>query len=106
MAQELNENTFKTEVQSNPGAALVDFWAPWCGPCRIMGPIIDNLSKKYDGKVKIAKINVDENQGLAGQYNIMSIPTMLFFKAGKVVHTHTGATTEADLENQIKTHLL
>jgi len=106
MAKELNEASFKSEVLEFSGTAVVDFWAPWCGPCRVMGPIIDSLSKKYEGKVKIAKINVDENQELAGQYNIMSIPSVLFFKGGKVVHTHLGATTEADMENQIKQHLL
>ncbi|RCK80145.1 MAG: Thioredoxin [Candidatus Ozemobacter sibiricus] len=106
MAKELNETTFKSEVLQNPGPALVDFWAPWCGPCRIMGPIVDNLAKKYEGKVLIAKVNVDENQNLAGQYNIMSIPSLLFIKGGKVVHTHLGATTEADLETQIKQYLL
>ena len=106
MTTELNQNAFKTEVLESKGSALVDFWAPWCGPCRVMGPIVDNLSKKYEGKVKIAKVNVDENQDLAGQFNIMSIPSILFFKGGKVVHTHMGATTEVDLENQIKQHLL
>ncbi len=106
MTTELNKESFKTDVLESKGSALVDFWAPWCGPCRVMGPIVDNLSTKYAGKVKIAKVNVDENQELAGQFNIMSIPSILFFKAGKVVHTHLGATTEADLENQIKQHLL
>ncbi len=106
MAKELNETSFKSEVLQGAGPALVDFWAPWCGPCRIMGPIVDNLSKKYEGKVLIAKVNVDENQALAGQYNIMSIPSLLFIKGGKVVHTHLGATTEADLETQIKQYLL
>lgn len=106
MAKELNETTFKQEVIEAAGAAMVDFWAPWCGPCRIMGPIVENLAKKYEGKIRIAKVNVDENQGLAGEYNIMSIPSILFFKGGKVVHTHLGATTEAELENQIKQHLL
>ena len=106
MAREFNEAQFKTEVLEHNGAALIDFWAPWCGPCRQMGPIVESLAKKYEGKVKIAKINVDDNQGIAGQFNIMSIPTILFFKSGKVVHSHLGSTSEADLENQIKKHLL
>ncbi len=106
MAKELNEATFKSTVVDNKEAAMIDFWAPWCGPCRVMGPIVDQLAKKYEGKVVIAKVNVDDNQNLAGQFNIMSIPTVLFFKGGKVVHTHVGSTTEADLEAQIKQHLL
>jgi len=106
MSNELNETTFKSEVLEYSGSALIDFWAPWCGPCRIMGPILDNLAKKYDGKMRIAKVNVDENQNLATQFNVMSIPTILFFKAGIVLHAHLGATTEVDLENQIKQHLL
>jgi thioredoxin 1 len=106
MSKELTETTFKTEVRDYSGSALVDFWAPWCGPCRVMGPIVDNLSQKYDGKVLIAKINVDDNQNLAGEFGIMSIPSILFFKAGKVVHTQLGAMSEAELENLIKQHLL
>jgi len=106
MSKEFNEAQFKTEVLEYSGSALIDFWAPWCGPCRQMGPIVENLAKKYDGKVKIAKVNVDDNQAIAGQFNIMSIPTILFFKGGKVVHSHLGSTTEADLENLIKQHLL
>ncbi|HOT29043.1 MAG TPA: thioredoxin [Candidatus Ozemobacteraceae bacterium] len=104
MSKELNEANFKSEISDYAGAALVDFWAPWCGPCRVMGPIVDNLAKKYEGKIKIAKVNVDDNQGLAGQFNVMSIPSLVFFKGGKVVHTHLGATTEVDLENQLKQH--
>lgn len=106
MAKEFNEAQFKTEVLEYSGSALIDFWAPWCGPCRQMGPIVETLAKKYEGKVKIAKVNVDDSQAIAGQFNIMSIPTILFFKGGKVVHSHLGSTTEADLENQIKQHLL
>lgn len=106
MAKEMNETTFKTEIVDGKAPAMIDFWAPWCGPCRVMGPLVDSLSKKYEGKVTVAKVNVDDNQTLAGQFNIMSIPTVLFFKGGKVVHTHIGSTTEADLDNQIKQHLL
>mgnify|MGYP001580448203 FL=1 len=106
MSLELNENIFKAEVLDFKGSVLIDFWAPWCGPCRVMGPIVDTLSKKFEGKVKVAKINVDDNQNLAGQFNVMSIPTILMFKEGKVVHTHVCSTTEADLENQIKQHLV
>ena len=106
MALELNDNNFQTEVAEFDGVALVDFWAPWCGPCRMMTPIIDSLSEKLKGQVKIAKINVDESPNLASKFSIATIPTMVFFKKGEAVHSFTGATTEADLENQIKEHLL
>lgn len=106
MSKEMNEATFKAEVIDAKAVAMIDFWAPWCGPCRVMGPLVDNLSKKYEGKIVVAKVNVDENQNLAGQFNVMSIPTILFFKDGKVVHTHVGSTTEADLNNKIQQHLL
>ena len=106
MANEFNEGTFRIEVLEGEGPAVIDFWAPWCGPCRMMTPVIDAMSQKYDGQVTIAKVNVDENQKLAGEYNIMSIPSILFFKDGQLVHTAMGAMREADLENLIKEHLL
>jgi len=106
MALELNENNFKSEVEDSKGSALVDFWAPWCGPCRMMGPIIDNLAAKFSGKVKIAKINVDESPNLAARFNVSSIPTLIFFKNGKAVHTSLGVTPEAELEKQINDKLL
>lgn len=106
MALELNENNFKAEVEDAKGSALVDFWAPWCGPCRMMGPIIDNLAVKFAGKVKIAKINVDESPNLAARFNVSSIPTLIFFKNGSAVHTSLGVTPEAELEKQINEKLL
>ncbi|MBF0408434.1 MAG: thioredoxin [Candidatus Riflebacteria bacterium] len=106
MAIEFNETNFKSEVLDSSSSSVVDFWAPWCGPCRIMGPIVDALSKKYEGKVKIGKVNVDENANLAGEYNVMSIPTILFFKNGKLVHQQTGSSSSDALENEIKTRLL
>lgn len=106
MAKELSQSAFDAEVTNFSGSVLIDFWAPWCGPCRVMGPIVDKLAEKYEGKVKIAKVNVDDNQDLAVKFNVMSIPSILFFKAGKLVHAHTGSTSETELENQIKQHLL
>ena len=106
MALQLNATTFKTEVTDFDGAAIVDFWAPWCGPCRMMGPVLENLSSKYEGKVKIAKVNVDECPDLAAQFSVSSIPMIVFFKGGKQVHTSLGAKPEPALEEEIKKHLL
>ncbi len=106
MALELNSKNFKTEVSDFAGGVLVDFWAPWCGPCRMMGPIIDSLATKFAGKIKIAKLNVDDSPDIAATFNVSTIPTLLFFKNGKSVHTMVGVTPEPELENQIKSHLL
>ena len=91
MALTLNQENFKAEVLDYQGVAMVDFWAPWCGPCRMVAPIIDQLAEEYAGKVKIGKVNTDENMALSTEYQIMTIPTMLVFKDGKVVDTINGA---------------
>lgn len=106
MALEVNNTNFQAEIADYKGAALVDFWAPWCGPCRMMGPIIDNLAVKLAGKVKITKLNVDDSPDLAAKFNVSTIPTLIFFKNGQPVHTLIGVTPEAELENQIKSKLL
>lgn len=106
MTKELNASNFPSEILNFQGVAVVDFWAPWCGPCRMMGPILDSLATKLEGKVKVAKVNVDENQDLAQKYNVMSIPYLVFFKNGQAVHNHVGVTTEAALEKEIETRLL
>ena len=91
MALTLTQENFKTEILDYKGVAMVDFWAPWCGPCRMVAPIIDELAQEYAGKVKIGKVNTDENMDLSTQYQIMTIPTMLVFKDGQVVDTINGA---------------
>lgn len=107
MALELNEKNFQSEVIDYKGSVFVDFWAPWCGPCRMMGPIVDGLVKVYEGKnVKIAKVNIDENPELARKYNVSSIPTLGFFKNGEIVHQEMGVKPQAELEAIIEKHLL
>ena len=98
----VSDKTFNDEIISAPVPVLLDCWAPWCGPCRMIGPIIDQLAKEFTGKVKFAKLNVDENPATSTQYNIMSIPTMLLFKDGKVVNSLVGALPKAEIENHLR----
>lgn len=106
MAKELNKENFDSEITNYKGAALVDFWAPWCGPCRMMGPIIDSLSTKLEGQVKIVKVNIDDSPDLAAKFSVSTIPTLVFFKNGEAIHTTIGVTPEPELENLIKEKLL
>lgn len=98
----VSDKTFNDEIVSSPIPVLLDCWAPWCGPCRTIGPIIDQLAKKFAGKVKFAKLNVDENPATSTKYNIMSIPTMLLFKDGKMVNSLVGALPKAEIENHLR----
>ncbi|MCX7757441.1 MAG: thioredoxin [candidate division WOR-3 bacterium] len=101
MAIELNKNNFKQEVFDSPIPVLVDFWASWCGPCQLLSPIIDEVSREFEGKIKVAKVNVDDEPELAQKYGIMSIPTILFFKSGVVVDSIVGAVPKIYLVKQI-----
>ncbi len=100
---ELKEENFESVV--NEGVSLVDFWAPWCGPCRMIAPIIDELATDFDGKAKICKVNSDEETNLAVKFGIRSIPTILFMKDGKVVDTIIGATSKQSLADKINSLL-
>jgi thioredoxin 1 len=94
----VNEGTFDTEVLNSDKPALVDFWAPWCGPCRAIAPVLDELASEYKGKVIVAKVNVDENRKLAGNHGVMSIPTMILFKNGKVMDKLIGLVPKERLK--------
>lgn len=103
-AVELTDATFANEVENHQGLAVVDFWAPWCGPCRIVGPVLDELAGEYAGKAKVAKVDVDHNQSLAQKYGVRSIPLILFFKDGKVVDQVLGAVPKAQLAAKFQQH--
>ena len=96
---------FEAEIEKHDGLALVDFWATWCGPCRMVGPIEDQLAVEYAGKAKVAKMEVDANIRTSTRYNVRSIPTILFFKGGKVVDMVVGAMPKATIEAKIQQHV-
>ena len=85
------ESNWQKEVEESAVPVMVDFWAPWCGPCRMVSPVIEKLADKYQGKIKVVKVNVDDNQALAMKYNIMSIPTIMLFRGGKALDQAIGA---------------
>jgi thioredoxin 1 len=101
---EVTDQNFQ-DVTGSAGLSMVDFWAVWCGPCRIVAPIVEQLADEYAGKVTVGKLDVDSNQRTATQFNVRSIPTILFFKEGKVVDQVIGAVPRAALESKIKQHL-
>jgi thioredoxin 1 len=101
MAQQVNDSNFEQIVLSSDKPVLVDFWAEWCGPCRAIGPIIEELSKEYEGKAVIVKLNTDENPVTPTNYGIRSIPTLLFFKDGKVVDKLIGAVPKPNIKAKL-----
>lgn len=105
MAQVFAEDNFQQEVVECDVPVLVDFWAVWCGPCKMLTPTIDQLSSEFEGKVKIGKVNVDENQQLAAQYGIMSIPTIIIFKDGKVVEQFIGVQPKNVYADALNKHI-
>jgi len=101
MVIDITDQNFEDEVIKSALPVMVDLWAPWCGPCRMVAPIVDKLAEKYEGKFKFCRLNVDENPQTASKYRVMSIPTLIFFKGGKAVDTVIGAVPERTLQPKI-----
>jgi len=101
----LNDSSFDNDVLKSEIPVLVDFWAEWCGPCRMMTPTIDSIATAYAGKVKVGKLNVDENGGTAGRYGIRGIPTLLLFKDGRVVDQRVGAVGKTEVQKMLDPHV-
>jgi thioredoxin 1 len=105
MVKAITQREWQAEVLNSPIPVLVDFWAVWCGPCRLIAPIVEELARQYEGKLKVYKVDVDQEQSLAMQYGIMSIPTLLLFKNGQVVEQIVGALPKSAIEQRIAKHL-
>src|SRR3989337_3933898 len=102
MAVQVTDKNFAAEVLNSNIPVLVDFWAAWCGPCRSIGPIVEELAESFNGRVKVTKLNVDENPATPGQYGVRGIPTLILFKGGKVIDQIVGAVTKARLVTLIE----
>ena len=102
---EVGDQNFDTEVLNSPVPVLVDFWAVWCAPCRMLAPVVDAIAEKYDGKAKVVKLNVDENMATSGKYNIRGIPTLLLFKDGAIKEQIVGNTTKDTISKMIDNYL-
>jgi thioredoxin 1 len=103
---EVTDGNFSSSIEGGTGLAIIDFWAAWCGPCRIVAPIVEQLANDYAGRLQVGKLDVDANQQIATRFNIRSIPSILFFKDGKHVDTVVGAVPRAMLERKILEHLI
>lgn len=102
---QVTDDDFATEIEQYDGLALVDFWATWCGPCQIIAPVVEQLATEYEGRLKVAKLDVDQNQRTTMRFNVRSIPSVLLFKGGKHVETVVGAVPKAYLVEKIEQHL-
>lgn len=103
--QDLTDDNFANALSSDQRPLLVDFWAPWCGPCRAVAPVLEALAKEYEGRVRIAKVNVDDNPKVAVSYRVSSIPTLILFKGGQIVDNMIGAQPKASIQSLIDKHL-
>ena len=104
-APAVTDSSFDKDVLQSDLPVLVDFWAPWCGPCRMVAPVVEEISKDFEGKIKVFKLNTDENPTVASKYGIRSIPTLMIFKGGQNVDTVVGAVPKANLSSTLTKHL-
>lgn len=105
MSLQFTDANFEEEVEQSSIPVLVDFWAPWCGPCKMIGPIIDQIATEMAGTVKVGKVDVEQNQGVASKYGVRSIPTMIIIKDGQILDTIVGATSKDNIVNKLKAAL-
>ena len=105
MEVKLTDANFKQEVLESDLPVLVDFWAPWCGPCRMVAPTVEEIDREYEGRLKVCKLNVDEGQVTASEYGIMGIPTLAIFKNGKVAEKVVGAAPKAEIVSKVESHI-
>lgn len=101
MSKTISDAEFDAEVLKSPLPVIIDFWAPWCGPCRVMSPLLDELATEYEGKVKVVKMNVDENPEIPGKFGVMSIPTFIIFKNGEMVDSFVGSRPKDDVKKKL-----